>query len=384
MATFVISGFVTTMGLIIPRAAEHFGVDAVSMSSQFTWFTGGVFAGYLLSFIVFDRFSIKQVLLASYAISLASILLIHLSSSYLLLAGWLASFGIAISIAVCGSGTLITRLWTGRARQTVLVAQDAMFNGGGVIFSGLTTWLITKTFPFSSTYLVVAGIIVFVMLIAALSNFKSDDVVVTDEEGDLKTEWNVGFILIGISLLLFMTAKISIFIWAPQYVEERFSVTSAVSGQFMRNIFTAALIGSLAGTWLVSRINVKYLLYGFALVSTASVWLFTQVGDVNSMLLLGFLYGISVSATFNAYMAFALTFVAVPTHRNIAYMLLMSGLGSSFAPLVSSQAVSMGGEIIDALWLCFGFLLLVIATLAIGEWMSKHASVASRSIQPGS
>lgn len=77
------------MGLIIPRVAEHFGVDAVSMSSQITWFTGGVFVGYLLSFLVFDRFTIKQVLLAAYAISLVSILLIHFSSSYVLLAGWL-------------------------------------------------------------------------------------------------------------------------------------------------------------------------------------------------------------------------------------------------------------------------------------------------------
>lgn len=140
----------------------------------------------------------------------------------------------------------------------------------------------------------------------------------------------------------------------------------------MSNIFTAALIGSLAGTWLVSRMNVKYLLYLFVLISTLSVWLLTSVKTVDAVLLLGFLYGISVSATFNAYMAFALSFVAVPTHRNIAYLLLMSGLGSSFAPLVSSQAVNISGEIVSALWLCFAVLILVVATLATSEWMSKR------------
>ena len=249
-----------------------------------------------------------------------------------------------------------------------------MFNGGGVIFSALATWFATQTLPFSSTYIVVAGIIVAVMLTACWSNFSADQVVASDEGANLKTEWNAGIILIGISLLLFMTAKIGMFIWAPQYVAARFSSGGALPGQFMSNIFTAALIGSLAGTWLVSRMNVKYLLYIFVLISTLSVWLLTNVKTADSILLLGFLYGISVSATFNAYMAFALSFVVVPTHRNIAYLLLMSGLGSSLAPLVSSQAVSISGDIVSALWLCFAVLILVVVTLAMGEWISKQRS----------
>lgn len=363
------------MGLIIPRAAAHFDVTAVSMASRFTWFTGGVFVGYLLSFVVFDRFTIKQVLLAAYSVCLLSIALLHFASSYLLLTAWLACFGIAISIALCGSSTLITRLWEQRARQTVLVALDATFNGGGVIFSALATWFASQALPFSSTYIVVACIIVVVLLAAWSSDFTADEVIVSDDARALKTEWNIGIILIGVSLLLFMTAKIGMFIWAPQYVEAKFAVSGAVSGQFMSNIFIAALIGSLAGTWLVSRMNVKYLLYAFVVVSTLAVWLITSVSHIDSMLLLGFLYGISVSATFNAYMAFALSFVAVPTHRNIAYLLLMSGLGSSLAPLISSQAVSIGGDIVDALWLCFVVLMLVIATLLLGEWLSKRRSI---------
>lgn len=380
MATFVISGFVTTMGLIGPRAAQHFGVDAVAMAAQFTWFTGGVFAGYLLSFVVFDRFTLRQALLAAYAASLVAVLLIHLLSSYLLLALWLACFGMAISIAVCGSGTLITRLWIGHARQTILVAQDAMFNGGGVIFAAMTTWFASQALPFSSTYLVVAGIIVVVLATTWLSNFRSEDFIVVDDQERLTTEWNASIVLVGISLLLFMTAKIAVFIWAPQYVAARFAVTGSVAGQFMSNIFTAALLGSLAGTWLVSRINVKYLLYGLVLISTVAVWLFTQASSVETMLLLGFLYGISVSATFNAYMAFALAFVAVPTHRNIAYLLLMSSLGSSFAPLISSQAVRFGGETVAALWLCFALLILVVAILLIGEWLRAVSQRADQLI----
>ncbi len=364
------------MGLITPSAAEHFGVEVTAMASQFTWFTGGVFGGYILSFVLFDHFSIKSALIVSYLVCLTSLVTIHMTGSFVMLGFWFAVFGVAISIAVCGSSTLITRLWAGRARQTVLVAQDAIFNGGGVIFATIATWFVTNSFPFSSTYLVVAGLVVFVVILTLVSNFQKDlSIDFQEDSQNIETEWNMGIILIGISLLLFMLAKISIFIWAPQYVEQHFSVGSIVSGQFMSNIFTAALIGSLAGTWLVSRMNVKYILYTLIVVSAVSVKLFTQTDDVDVILLLAFVYGISVSATFNAYVAFALTFVAVPTHRNIAYMLLMSALGSSGAPLFSSQAVEMDSNIGDALTFCFVTLLVVIATLVACEILAKQVKI---------
>ncbi len=371
LATFIISGIVTTMGLITPSAAEHFAVDVTSMAAQFTWLTGGVFGGFLLSFVVFDYFSIRQVLIATYVMCITSLLMIHAATNYQLLALWMAVFGVAISLASCGSGTLITQLWSGKARQTVLVAQDAMFNGGGVIFSLTATWFITNSYPFSSIYVVVAAIITFALILSLVSNFERDLASSPEEEGQGKTEWNVGIILTGISLMFFMLAKISMFIWAPQFVEQKFNVGADASGQFMSNIFSAALIGSLAGTWLVSRINVKYLLYTFVITSALSIWLLTTASNIDTVYLVAFIYGLSISATFNAYVAFSLSFVAIPTHRNIAYMLLMSALGSSGAPYFSSLVVETTGDIQNALLFCLGVLMMVITSLGVCEILDR-------------
>jgi len=365
------------MGLIIPSAAAHFDVEVTAMASQFTWFTGGVFFGYILSFVVFDRFTIRRVLITAYITCIIEILLIHFTHSFTLLALWFAIFGVAISLVACGSSTLITQIWEGKARQTVLVAQDALFNGGGVVFSMTTTWFVAGMYQFSSTYLVVAAIIVCTLGMIFTANFSKEIISTSPDETavieTVKTEWNPGIIMVGVSLMLFMLAKIAMFIWAPQYVEQKFQVDAAVSGEFMSNVFTAALIGSLAGTWLASRINVKYLVFIFVVISTGSVWLLTTTDNIEIMLMLAFAYGISISATFNAYMAYALSFVAIPTHRNIAYMLVMSALGSSLAPVSSSIAVNMTGDMADALLFCFGTLVLVTITLGIGEMFSKPA-----------
>lgn len=374
LATFVISGVVTTMGLITPVAAEQFGISVTDMASRFTWFTGGVFVGYIASFVIFDRMSIRTALYLSYGAAVVAFVLMHLLDDLSALAILFSVSGLAISVAVCGSGTLITQLWKDHARQTVIVAQDALFNGGGVVFSAMAAWFTARALPFSSTYLVVVGVILLVLVLAVLSDFRKDLLQEHDEDGPITTYWNAGIVIMGISLALFMLAKIAVFIWAPQFVVERFDGDGALAGQFMGNVFIAALIGSLAGTWLVSRVSVKILVYIYVCVSAFAVWQLLSVATVQSALLLAYVYGFSVSATFNAYVAFALTLVPKPSHRNIAYMLVMSSLGSSLAPLASSGMVEAGGEIAASLWFCVVVLLVVLGSLVAGELLGGRGA----------
>jgi MFS transporter, TsgA protein len=362
------SGLVTPIGLLTASAAEQYGVEITLIASQFSYFIGGIFVGYIFSFVVFDYFRMKSIIVTCYLIAFISILAIHYISVYKFLPYLLVIIGVTASIVACAGGTLITRLWLGKRRQSVLVAQDAMFNGGGVIFAYIATFFINNNFAWSATYMVVGGIFLFVAVLAILSSFDSGELPQKreDEEG-IRTEWNAGFLILGLSLLLFLLAKISLFVWAPQFVEQKFAVGSEESGQFMSNIFTSAFFGSVAGTYIVSRVNVKYVLYSLVILAVLSTWLFTQSSSLASMLLLGFVFGISISATYNSYVAFALTFVAVPTHRHIAYLLLMGGLGSALAPLISSKVVEMSGNVGAAINMCTYTFALVIVTLVIGN-----------------
>ena len=372
MATFIISGVVSTMGLVVPGAAEKFGVSVTDMASQFTWFTGGVFAGYVLSFVIFDYVSIRLTLLVSYVLCGAALCLIHLTGSLPGLSALLGLFGFSISVGVCGSGTLITQVWDGRARQTVIVAQDALFNGGGLLFSALATWFIARQFGFGATYLVLAVVVLLSIILALTADFNKDLLPGEQRPAEGETQWNAGFILVGISLALFMLAKITMFIWAPQYLVAQFATDATAGGEFMSRVFLAALIGSLAGVWLVSRVSVKVLVYVYVVVSVLGICALLASDSLSLVMLVAYIYGFSVSATFNAYVAFSLTLVARPNHRNIAYMLLMSSLGSSLAPLVSSAVVAGMGRMSGALQFCVAALAFVLVALIVGEAMARR------------
>ena len=121
---------------------------------------------------------------------------------------------------LCGASTLISQVWHGSARHAAIVGQDAMFNGGGVLFAALTSWFLAQSMPFSSTYMVTFGIIIFVILLMLISDFT----VPSDSEGasetNSPTEWNSRIILIGVSLLLYMMAK-SLFLSGPRSTSQK-------------------------------------------------------------------------------------------------------------------------------------------------------------------
>jgi fucose permease len=378
IATFLISGGVGTIGIVVPDAAARFGVSAPSMAATFSWFTGGIFAGNVISFVLFDRFSIRAVMLAGYGICVASLLLIHATSHSAVMAAALLGFGVSISCVICGAGTLITRLWNGRARQTALVAQDAMFNGGGLLFSTVATGLIVRSLAFSWLYVFLAVIAVLALLLALTSDFADGQAQSSDEPLAGPTEWNLPFIMLGISLLVFMLGKISLFIWAPQLVDARFGGEGA-GGAFMGNVFLAAFFGSIAGTWLVTRFAAGVLVYGLVLLSSAATWGVLQVSSTAALIPLAVAYGFSVSATFNAYCAHALSKIDVPTHRNVAYLLLMSGLGGALAPVLSSQAVTLGDGIETGVIfsLCCTLAVIVLLLVSAWSWSRRVAALGS-------
>ena len=376
------SGLVTPIGLLTASAAEQYGVGVTVISSQFSWFIGGVFLGYILSFFVFDYLKMKTIIVLVYTLALGCILAIHFIPSYRLLPLLLTVTGICASIGACAGGTLITRLWHGRKRQSVLVAQDAMFNGGGVVFAWLAIALLDRGFRWSSSYMAVGLIGLLVALMCVFSSFaEASQAEDKDQASSSASEWNPAFFLIGFSLLLFLMAKIAIFIWAPQFVEQKFNVGNAESGQFMSNIFSSAFIGSLVGTWLVTKIRVNYLLYSLVVLAMLSTWLFTQSTALDEMLILGFVFGISISATYNSYVAFALTFIGTPTHRHIAYLLLVGGLGSAIGPVLSSKVVEMKGEVAAAMELCLQVYLVVFLVLILAH-LCQHFKIGSGAEQP--
>lgn len=366
LASFIMSGFLNPIGLISGPVAEAFDIPLTVAVARFGYFTFGVFAGYILSFHIFDYVRLKTVVVIGYLLVALSVGGLYSFPSTTGLAFFLFSIGLFMSVQACGASTLVSWIWSGNRRQTFLIAQDAMFNGGGIAFTAITTWLLTAQYHWASIYVLVALLTLLLAGIAATT--KIQEPTDTEETSNIQTEWNIGILAVGVSILLFMTAKISIFIWAPQFVEQTFSATVEQSGRLLTNIFIGAFCGSLIGTYVVSRIRIEYFLIAMLTLGGAGLSIALTVTELDSVLIAGYLVGGSIGATFNAYTAFGLNCVRTPTHKNVAYILLAGGIGSAIAPWFSSQIVNTSGDVRDALMACLaiqGIVLISVMLLAI-------------------
>ena len=377
-ASFVIAGLLNPIGLISGPVAEAFNISITDAVARFGYFTFGVFGGYILSFYIFDFIKLRSVVFIGYGLLAGAVTALHYSTDATVMVASLFLIGLLASIQVCAASTLASWTWSGNPRQTVLIAQDAMFNGGGIVFTLLTTWLLAENYRWSTVYMVVAGVALLVAVIALSSKVPEAQV---DNETASKTDWNFGILAVGGSVLFFMMAKISIFIWAPQYAAQAFGANVAQSGQLLTNIFIGAFIGSLAGTFIVSKTRIEYFLLAMLSIGACGLWLMTSASDLDSMLLIAYMVGASVGATFNGYMAFGLSFVKTPTHKNVAYILLAGGIGSAIAPIFSSEIVEQSGSIQTALVACMSIQIAVLVSVllltVLGQKRLREAELAS-------
>ena len=369
IASFVMSGFLNPIGLISEPVSQSLGIPVTEAVARFGYFTVGVFFGYLVSFFVFDFIRLRLVVIFGYGLLMLTTGGLFLFENDAAMKFFLFLIGMLASVQVCGASTLVSSLWRDKPRQTMLIGQDAAFNGGGILFTSLTTWFIASGFHWGATYTLVAIITLIIALVASVTDFKSKSSVYNDLTG--RTEWNPRILAVGGSVMLFMLSKISIFIWAPLYVEQAFDAGIVQAGRILTNIFIGAFFGSLLGTYIVSRIRIEYFLITMLIVGATSLGSMLSSPDLQLVLTLGYFLGASIGATFNGYTSFGLSFVVNPTHKNVAYLLIAGGIGSALAPWFSSEIVKYGGEIKYVLGVCLliqCLVLLSVICLILNSW----------------
>ena len=117
----------------------------------------------------------------------------------------------------------------------------------------------------------------------------------------------------------------------------------------------------------------KYVLYSLVILAILSTWMFMLVTELKYMYLVAFVFGISISATYNSYVAYALNLVKSPNHKHIAYLNLMGGVGSALGPMVSSQVVEMRSGTASAISLSFATYIIVFIILLAANILHARA-----------
>ena len=267
LANFIMAGFASQFGMLIEPIAQNFNADVNSVAFIFSLLNGGALIGTIFAFFLIDIIGIKRITLLSYTIIVISSFILYITNSLIILEVCMTLIGLCGGIGLCIAGTIVVSTWQDKIQSTMLVVQDATFNIAGIIFPLITTYALTHNLSWASSYLTVGIVAVLMLIIILFTNFDLINQPKAKQEKHQRSEWNFGIISSGFGLFLAMLALYTFLTWAPLFVSQKFSISFEDAGNIITQYWTAALIGALVSTAIVTRVKIEHFFISIILLA---------------------------------------------------------------------------------------------------------------------
>ena len=336
---FIDAGLLAQMGLLTGPIATAFNVSITSAAAQFSMLTGGLLAGSFIAYFLMDHLGVRIVLLGSTIIIIFSAIALYFINSIVFLSILFGLIGVVLGISVVIAGLIISKVWTGKKREAFFIGQDASFNLGGLFFPFITTYILSRHMPWEFCYIFVLAFSLFIIYLLVTSNFSFAGSSQNDSDKVQNVEWNSGIILAGVALFFIMLGKYIIILWLPQYAEIELSLDVEQSSLIISTIYSTALIGTVIGVYIITKIQLLYFMCIAILIGFISSLLFIHTSNYTLMLVVAAIFGLAVSVLFNVFIVYGVSFAIQPSHKHISYILFCGGVGTAIAPYVSSVIV---------------------------------------------
>ena len=368
LISFTLGGLSSQIGLLVSPIADSFGLTNTAAASQFSWLTGGILAGNLLAAPALRFFDIKHVVISCYAVLIACSVGLHLNSAFQLVPWLFAAIGLAAGVGVCAASTIIAQIWQAKKRQSLLVAQDAFFNSGGMAFPAAVGFLLAHHFAWSWGFLNIAAVGVVIVLLALLSRFEEADQ--SQQHESVSSDWPPGLMVAGASLFLIIVCFVTITIWLPVHIESSFAAPPGQAAAVIAKIFFTALVGSLIFTFVVMKVSIERFIAAVVFIGSVCALLFVNAPTMGALTIVAYAYGLAIAAVYHSFIAWGLSYTKHPTYKHVTFLYVCPGIGGTIAPFASSLVVESFG-ISAAFMLCS---LLYGAVLAMVLILGAHDS----------
>ncbi|WP_086020043.1 MFS transporter TsgA [Shewanella halifaxensis] len=362
LANFVMAGFATQFGMLIEPISDKFSANVNEVASIFSLLNGGALAGTIAAFFLIEKIGVKRITLLSYVSIALSAAALHFTGSLSVVMVAMTVIGLCGGVGLCIAGTIVVSVWKDKIQSTMLVVQDATFNVAGVVFPLITTYALSNALSWSYSYLAVGIVALATAAIALATNFELCETKGKTEESKDQSEWNLGIISGGLGLFLGMLALYTFLTWAPMFVKTKFDIPFEEAGNIITQYWSAALVGALVSTVIVSRVKIQHFIMGIISLALVITSLIVTTDNLSWIGYLTYGYGFACAALYNAFIAYGVSFVKNASSRNVSYILISGSAGAMFSPAISSLFESIIGlqTVMYAIPVIYGLILVML------------------------
>ncbi|MBV4358224.1 MFS transporter [Pinibacter aurantiacus] len=340
--TFLIMGFVDVVGISANYVKQDFQltdkIANILPFMVFLWFA--VFS--IPTSILMNKIGRKATVLISLAITIVALFCPLIAYNYPMMLLSFALLGIGNSIVQVSLNPLLAGVVSGKNLSSTLtlgqfIKAIASFLGPIVAIKAVSIWGDWKyIFPVFGATTILAGIWILLTPVK-----KETTQVATSTFGDcfgLLSDKAILVLFLGILLLVGVDVGLNISI--PRILMEKCNLPLDEAAKGNSVYFAARTIGSLAGSFLLSKLSERKFLGMTMLAAVATLLLFLFVHDLKVLQVLIFILGLCIANVFS--IIFSAAIKTEPTKANeISGLMIMGVAGGAILPLISGYAADV-------------------------------------------
>ncbi|ANF17234.1 transporter [Buchnera aphidicola (Schlechtendalia chinensis)] len=331
-------------GIILENVSKYFGIPIARMSNTFTFLNAGILIAIFLNSWLINIFTLKKQLIMGFFLTIIAIWILMFYHTIALFSLSIFILGIVSGVTMSIGTFLITNLYKGSKRASILLLTDSCFSMSGITFPIISTFLIFNHITWYWIYPLI-GIFYLIIFILTL-NLKFPKLTYTKIKNDnYKNQWNISIILLSISALLYILGQLSFISWIPEYVIKSIHLNIIQSGKLVSNFWMSYMIGMWVFSVILKYFNLKNIIIFLTGISTLLMYIFNHV---HSYFLLQFFIislGFFSSAIYTIIITLASQQTKKPSPKIINLILTSGTIGTLLTFIVTGPIVKHSGFI---------------------------------------
>jgi len=372
LISFTLGGLSSQIGLLVSPIAGSFNIAQTTAAAQFSWLTGGILAGNVLAAPALRYFNIRYVVASCYLVLIACSIGLHAVPTFVLVPVFFSIIGTTAGIGVVAVSTIIAQIWQDRQRQSVLVAQDALFNSGGMAFPALIGLLLGRHFAWSWGFLNIAVVGAVIVVLAAASRYDS---IQKPKPGEPSaSEWPLGLLVAGACLFSIIVCFVTIIVWLPIHAEGAFTASREAAAGVISKIFLTAFLGSFLFVFVVMKVIIQRFITVVVLIGCICAYLFVKAGSISNLGVVALAYGFAIAAVYHSFIAWGLSYTKRPNYQHVTFLYVCPGVGGTIAPYMSSKIVENLGISWAFYWSSILYGVVLVAVVVLGAYDANRGA----------
>ncbi|ADP67993.1 hypothetical protein CWU_03470 [Buchnera aphidicola str. JF98 (Acyrthosiphon pisum)] len=333
---------VVVTGMIMGNISNYFHLSISQMSNIFTFLNAGILVSIFINSWLIEIISLKKQLIFSFILTIIAVIGIVLCNSIFLFSINMFILGLVSGITMSIGTFIITHLYSGSKRGSLLLLTDSFFSMSGMIFPIVTAYLLEKKIIWYWSYICIGAIYLLIFLLTINSSFEKFKTN-TKNSKETKEKWNFNVFLLSISALLYILGQLGFISWVPQYATEIMNIDIKKTGSLVSSFWMSYMLGMWFFSFIIKFFNLYRMFIFLTSMSTILMYCFIKSENFLNQQYIIISLGFFSSAIYTIIITLASLQTKHPSPKLINLILLFGTIGTFLTFIITSPIVEAKG-----------------------------------------